>query len=180
MVRWLSFYEPTTEVLKMLPEIAKEVWEKRQERATQDARTLKAKLEEQRCLNSQAIKAKLKGELLEEDFAALKLSITEETIFIQKQLQALESERSTMEELIAQTQSELIDLPSAWAKAGLSEERRELFEMLFPEGLAWSDSMGFLNSQNMSIMQDLAESLNDQRILSSLASPTGFEPVLPP
>jgi site-specific DNA recombinase len=172
-VRWLSMYEPTTEYLRMLPEIAKEVWDKRQERATQDTRTLKAKLDEQRYLNSQAIKAKLKGELLEEDFAALKLSITEETALIQKQLQALESERSTMEELIAQTQRELIDLPSAWAKAGLSE-RRQLFEMLFPEGLAWSDSMGFLNSQNTSIMQDLSESLNDQDDLVKFGVPDGI------
>jgi hypothetical protein len=78
-----------------------------------------------------------------------------------------------MEELIAQTQRELIDLPSAWAKAGLSE-RRELFEMLFPEGLAWSDTMGFLNSQNTSIMQDLSESLNDQDDLVKFGVPGGI------
>jgi site-specific DNA recombinase len=172
-VRWLSMYEPTTEYLRMLPDIAKDVWEKRQGRATQDSRTLKAKLDEQRYLNSQAIKAKLKGELLEEDFDALKVSITEETALIEKQLQALESERSTMEELIAQTQHELIDLPSAWAQAGLSE-RRELFEMLFPEGLAWLDSMGFLNSQNTSIMQDLSESLNEQDDLVKFGVPDGI------
>ena len=39
-------------------------------------------------------------------------------------------------------------------EGGLSQ-RRELCEMLFPAGLVWSHSMGFLNSQNTSIMQDL-------------------------
>jgi hypothetical protein len=116
--------------------------------------------EEQKYLNSQAIKAKLKGELSAEDFADLKQSITEETVLIEEQLTALESERSTMAELIAQTQRELIDLPAAWKKAGLSE-RRELCEMLFPDGLVWGHEWGFLNSKNTSIMQDLCDSLND-------------------
>ena len=46
-----------------------------------------------------------------------------------------------MEELIAQTQRELIDLPAAWKKAGLTE-RRELCEMLFPNGLVWGHEWG--------------------------------------
>jgi hypothetical protein len=62
-------------------------------------------------LNSEPIKAKLKGDLLQEDFDALKLSITEETAQIEAAFTALESERSTMVGLIAQTQQELIDLP---------------------------------------------------------------------
>jgi hypothetical protein len=65
-----------------------------------------------------------------------------------------------MEELIAQTQRELIDLPAAWRKGGL-RERRELCEMLFPEGLVWGHEWGFLNSKNTSIMQDLCASLLD-------------------
>jgi hypothetical protein len=121
---------------------------------------LTIRLQEQKRLNSEAIKAKLKGELLAEDFDALKQSITEETTRIQDALTALESERSTMEELIAQTQRELIDLPAAWAKAGLNE-RRELFHMLFPSGLVWGHEWGFLNHQNTSIMQDLQASLDD-------------------
>jgi hypothetical protein len=46
-------------------------------------------------LNSEAIKAKLKGELLAEDFDALKVNITEEIARIEAALSALESERST-------------------------------------------------------------------------------------
>ena len=110
-VGWIAQYEPTVEYLAQLPRIAKEVWAKRQERARQDSRALTIKLQEQRHLNSEAIKAKLKGELLAEDFDALKVNITEEIRRIEAALTALESERSTMEELIAQTQRELIDLP---------------------------------------------------------------------
>lgn len=49
-----------------------------------------------------------------------------------------------------------MDLPAAWKKSGLSQ-RRELCEMLFPNGLVWSQSWGFLNSKNTSIMQDLCD-----------------------
>ena len=46
--------------------------------------------------------------------------------------------------------------------------------MLFPEGLAWSDSMGFLNSQNTSIMQDLSDSLDDHDDLVKVGVPDGI------
>jgi site-specific DNA recombinase len=159
-VALLYMYQPTAEYLAILPDVAKEVWNVREERARQDSRALTIRLQEQKHLNSQAIKAKLKGDLTEEDFAALKQNINEETALIEKQLTALESERSTMEELVTQTHRELVDLPAAWKKAGLSQ-RRELCEMLFPDGLVWSHSMGFLNSQNTSIMQDLRASWLD-------------------
>ena len=106
-VDWLGQYEPTVEYLALLPEIAKEVWARRQERAKQNSRALTIKLQEQKHLNSEAIKAKLKGELLAEDFEALKATITEEIKRIETAITALESERSTMEELISQTQREL-------------------------------------------------------------------------
>jgi site-specific DNA recombinase len=155
-VGWIALYEPTTEYLAQLPSIAEKVWAKRKERAKQDSRALTIRLQEQKHLNSQAIKAKLKGELAEEDFADLKQNINEEITRIQAAITALESERSTMKELIAQTQHELIDLPSAWNKAGLNE-RRELCAMLFSEGLVWSHEWGFLNSKNTSIVQDLCD-----------------------
>jgi len=165
-VGWIGQYEPTVEYLALLPALAKEVWAKRQERAKQDSRALNIRLQEQKHLNSEAIKAKaikakLKGELSTEDFAAFKENTNEEIARIENALTALESERSTMEELIAQTQRELIDLPAAWKQAGLSE-RRELCEMLFPNGLVWGHEWGFLNSKNTSIMQDLCASWLDE------------------
>jgi hypothetical protein len=172
-VALLDMYQPTVEYLAILPSIAKEVWKTREERARQDSRALTIRLQEQKHLNSQAIKAKLKGDLSEEDFAALKENITEETALIEKRLSALESERSTMEELVAQTQRELVDLPAAWKKAGLSQ-RRELCEMLFPDGLVWSQSWGFLNPKNKTIMQDLCDFWDETTSAVNLGVPDGI------
>jgi site-specific DNA recombinase len=159
-VALLEMHQPTMELLERLPEIAKQLWKVRQERVQQDSRALTILLQDQKHLNSQAIKAKLKGELTEEDFATLKQNITDETALIEKQLTALESERSTMEELVAQSQRELVDLAAAWNKANLTQ-RRELCAMLFPDGLVWSQSWGFLNPKNHTIMQDLCDSWAD-------------------
>ena len=78
-----------------------------------------------------------------------------------------------MEELVGQVQRELIDLPGAWAKAGLSE-RQELFSMLFPAGLAYSHSMGFLNSQNVDVVQDLRASYEDNDYAVKFGVPDGI------
>ena len=47
-----------------------------QERAKQDSRSLNIRLQEQKHLNSQAIKANLKGKLSEDDFPSLNQNIT--------------------------------------------------------------------------------------------------------
>jgi site-specific DNA recombinase len=88
-VALLEMHQPTMELLERLPEIAKQLWKVRQERVEQDSRALTIRLQDQRHLNSQAIKAKLKGELTEEDFATLKQNITEEAALIEKQLTSL-------------------------------------------------------------------------------------------
>ena len=176
----LDTYHPTVEYLALLPEVAREVWKAREERAKQDSRALTIRLQEQKYLNSEAIKAKLKGDLSGEDFDALKQNITEETALIQRQITALESERSTMEELIAQTQRELVDLPTAWKVGGLNQ-RRELCEMLFPKGLVWSQSWGILNPKNTSIMQDIVASQLDDSDHVKFGVPrlTQFAPLSP-
>jgi hypothetical protein len=64
-------------------------------------------------LNSQAIKAKLTGELEQEDFDALKVNIAEETKQIETALTALESERRTLEQMSKQAKLQKIRMLSA-------------------------------------------------------------------
>ena len=70
-----------------------------------------------------------------------------------------------MQELIAQSQRELVELVNAWFKAGVTG-RAELQKALFPDGLVWSHEQGFLNSKNEGLMSDWHEffqSLTDSR-----------------
>ena len=166
-------HRPNVELLKRLPEIAQKHWEVREERVRQDSRALNIRLQDQKRLNSAAIKAKLKGELTAEDFDSLKATITEEIASIEHQLSALESERSTMEELISQTERELVDLVAAWNKAGVIQQR-ELCNVLFPEGLVWSHEWGFLNRQNTKLMQDLRSFMEELASGVKIGVPDGI------
>ena len=60
-VMWIGQYEPTVEYLALLLESAKEVWNKRQERAKQDSRSLNIRLQEQKLLELASDQGKLEG-----------------------------------------------------------------------------------------------------------------------
>lgn len=164
-VRLLGSYQPTIEFLKRLPEIAKRQWAEREASIRQDSKALKTRLGEISRLNSAAIKAKLTGELNAEDFDSLKATNMADAAEIEWQLNALESEKNMMRELIEQSQRELVELVSAWRKAGITG-RTELQIALFPDGLVWSHESGVLNSKNVGLMHDWDEffqSLGDSR-----------------
>jgi hypothetical protein len=72
-----------------------------------------------------------------------------------------------MQELIEQGQRELVDLVSAWRKAGITG-RTELQTAAFPDGLVWSHESGFLNSKNVGLMHawhEFFQSLGDSRTM---------------
>jgi site-specific DNA recombinase len=155
-IRLLAMHQPTIEYLNMLPDIAAKQWKVREERIKQDSRALNIRLAEQTRLNSQAIKAKLTGELASEDFDALKVNIADEKQKIESALSALESERKTLEQMSKQAKLEKISFVATWVNAGI-QGKLELQKALFPDGLVWNHEMGFLNRKNKSLMQGLKE-----------------------
>jgi len=79
-----------------------------------------------------------------------------ESLEIENQLTAMESEKSMMQHLIEKSQRELVDLVGTWRKAN-STARRELQTSLFPDGLVWGHENGFLNWKNEALMRELSE-----------------------
>lgn len=153
-VHLLAILQPTLEYLNRLPEIAARQWEVRKGAIKQESRTLNLRLTEQKRLNSEAIKAKLRGELSGEDFQSLKSEIAEESRKIEDALKALESERKTLAEMTQQTKLENVSFLNAWRNAGI-QGKQELQKALFPDGLVWSHETGFLNHQNKWLIEDL-------------------------
>jgi hypothetical protein len=108
----------------------------------QESRTLNMQMEEQRRLNSKAIKAKLTGELNPEDFEAFKESITEEAAKIEAVLSTLESERQTIEELSRQSKLEDISLVNTWREP-LSKARSSCKRHCFHADCTGTTKMAF-------------------------------------
>jgi len=100
-VQLLGMMEPATRFLEQLPDIARREWSTRKIQIAKDSEVLNRRMNEQNALNERAIKAKLNGELAENDFQTIKRSITEETFKIETAIQSLDAETSTMEALVA-------------------------------------------------------------------------------
>ena len=80
----------------------------------------------------------------------MKASIKAETERIQEQISALDSERSTVQDLMQQAQMQMIDLPNTW-KNGNVNQRQELAKGFFPEGLFLSPESLFFEPRKSSL-----------------------------
>ena len=121
----LTMLKPTAYLLSKIPELAARSWEDRKSRIAADAKVLSNRLAEQNTLNQKAIVAKLNGTLSEDDFQLMKKSVNEEKLRIESDIKTLDSERSSMEDLISQTQNQVIDFGESWRKASDPRKARD-------------------------------------------------------
>ena len=99
-VNILYLMEPTQELLRMLPEIAKKYWAKRLEHVTNERRRLSNRLAEIKTLNQRILLQKVNGELSAEDFATLKESVMQQQAEVETQQNVLDAETTTMQGLL--------------------------------------------------------------------------------
>ena len=156
----LSRMQPTAELLAELPERVATHWQVRKTRIAANARTLGNRLADQRTLNQRVIMAKLDGTLAGDDFDSIKRAIAEEIARIEVEIKALDSERSTMEDLMEQAKAQAVDLVGSWRQGNVSQ-RHELATAFFPDGLAFSHERVFFEPSNTVISQMVWRFLDD-------------------
>ena len=127
----IGIIQPEAHLLASLPTLAARSWEQRKERIATDARFLARRLQDQNTLNERTIKAKLLGELNEDDFRTMKASIEREKQQIQGQIAALDAESSSMQQLIQQTDEAIIHFGKSW-DAAVPTRKREIKVRCFP------------------------------------------------
>lgn len=171
-VRLLAMYQPTDEYLDESGKIAMRAWEQRQERTAEDSRALTIRLQDQITLNQKLILAKLKGEVSQSDFDAVKPGVDKEIADIEAAKKALAMKSSTMSSLIEAMRFKLVNLVDTWREGGMSD-RCELQNALFPEGLPYSSKHGFfepgksrLINQFVDMLEELWSSWRPQRDLN--------------
>ena len=150
-LRILVMLVPTQEFLKGLPRIAKNHWTHRLERIRSERRRLSTILADNKTLNQKILLQKVNGELSAEDFAMLKDTVTKQRADAETQMTALDAETLTMQALLQETQSDIVDLVGAWKNGGV-QQRQELISNLFPEGLRFSQETLFFEPGNVLLM----------------------------
>ena len=156
----LGMMVPTQEFLNRLPEIAKTYWKHRLERIKSERKRLSVTIADVKTLNQKILLQKVNGELSAEDFAMLKETITKQRTDAETQLEALDSETSTMETLLQETQNNIVDLVGAWKNGGV-QQRQELAFSLYPEGLRFSRETLFFEPGNVLLMNNMQEMIAD-------------------
>jgi site-specific DNA recombinase len=169
-VSLLSRMDPTAELLAQLPQRIATRYAERQKGIAAQASRLKNRLAEQDTLNQRAVMTKVKGELSDVDFVVFKEASEAEKARINEELSTLNSEQSTMEELLKQAELNAVDLVAAWKRANVNQ-RQELATGFFSEGLVYSAEKDFFEPADTVIAEMVMRFLDD---MSNIGVPDGI------
>jgi site-specific DNA recombinase len=175
-VAMLGRLRPDADSVSAFPKVAAKVWAQKQGDIEKAAKKLAARLEEQKKLKAELLKAKLRGEVSQADYTEANAEYAAELAATEAELKSLSSNRTTMDAFVRFAELQLMDIAGAWQIAA-PEQRQRVQNLLFQDGLHYSPQSGILNRSN-SCLFTLLEQMTDKN--GMLASPTGFEPVLPP
>jgi site-specific DNA recombinase len=152
--------------------ILKEQWIKRTGDNAAVVRRLRKDLEERR--ESQQ---KLLVKYLNDDprivphFESMNRRFEEDIDALESQIAEANAEEATFEELAQFSQSMLVDIPTAWARANVDQKQR-VQNLLFPSGLKYHPEKGILNSDNDCLFSQLEGFLGGKM---SMVRPRRFE-----
>jgi site-specific DNA recombinase len=167
---------PSEELLCLFHDLVLNVWDRKQAdaRAQMDAmhKALSVLTDRKNRLMDKYLDGKIDQTTYEEQNERLGSEIAEAKVA----LRSVEVLDEQIEDLLAFADGVLRDPAGLWTRASL-DQRQRLQKVLFPTGVTYSEDEGFGTALTPSIFSMLQEfRLED----SSLASPTGFEPVLSP
>jgi site-specific DNA recombinase len=172
----LSSLHPDAETMSQFPKIAATVWTKKQGDTEKETTRLIARLEEQRRLKHELLKAMLSGRISDAEYSEANAEFGAEIAVTEQELQALSSKRGTLDAFVRFAELQLVDLANVWRIAS-PDQRQKVQNLLFEGGLHYSSEAGILNRSNASLFSTL-EAMIDEKVL--LVSPMGFEPMLSP
>jgi site-specific DNA recombinase len=143
---WLGFLErmqPAFDALvNVLPVLAKANAHKRIEDAEQRQRHLATQLSDKKAMHLKLIEAKLRGELKQEDFDAMRDVLTKDIEEIESAHRAMIQDAEAALLLTSDTTRTTIPAKALWASAQLTD-RLTVQSALFPEGILYRSDIGF-------------------------------------
>jgi site-specific DNA recombinase len=167
---------PDSKTVSEFPKIAAKVWAEKQGDTQKQIIRLTSRLDEQKKLRRELRNKFLSGSFSNSEYNEAKVEYDAEIAVIEDELRTLDSQLNTMDVFVRFAELLLMDIAGAWQIAK-PEQRQRVQNLLFHDGLQYSPESGILNRSKSCLFTAL-EQLSDKN--GFLASPTGFEPVLPP
>jgi DNA invertase Pin-like site-specific DNA recombinase len=163
-VEYLGTLRPDATTVAQFPAIAAEVWARRRGDARATTKELTVRLEEQKKLKAELLRAKLRGEVSQADYAQANADFDGEIEGIAQQLHALRPQRETLDAFIRFSKLMLMDVSAAWQRADV-EQRLRVQNLLFRDGIAYHQNQKFLNTPNPTLFQQLRSLTHSQRVV---------------
>ncbi len=167
---------PTPEFLLLFRDIVLAAWNNRQAESEAQVSAIKQQLRTLTDRKNTLVDRYLDGRVSEQTYKEQDERLSSEIADARSALLQAEVNDEEIDALLGFADRVLLDPAGLWSKTSLAQRQR-LQRVLFPKGLEYSKTEGFGTGQNPSFFKMLADLEADN---SSLASPTGFEPVLPP
>jgi hypothetical protein len=144
-----------------LPSLAAHAWATRKQTIADDARVLSRRMAEQTTLNRRLIESKLTGDIDAIDFQMMKDNINAEIQKIEEERKSLDSEASTMLELIEQQDREPLNFGQVWQRASF-HNKMEMQKVFYPQGLVYSAEKGYFEPANRLLFLQLEALFADE------------------
>ena len=170
--------QPRPEIAAEFSTVAANVWEAQQGENEKQARKLTAKLEEQKQLKSQLLRAKLRAEVSQSDYEEANTEFSREIREIEKQLRVFESAAAGSDAFARFCELAIADIPGVWQSAN-DDQRRRVRQILFSDGILVGADRKLSNPQNCSLFNVLAGMMAEKPTVSRIGSPVGIRtPIL--
>jgi len=161
-VEYLGTLRPDAATVAQFPTIAAEVWARRQGDSSMTAKELTVRLEEQKKLKAELLRARLRGEVSQADYAQANVDFDDEIEVVAQQIHALRSQRGTLDAFLCFSKLMLVDVAAAWQRAD-AEQRLRVQNFLFRDGVAYHQDQKFLNTANPTLFQRLKNLTDPER-----------------
>lgn len=166
---------PRPERLQILQRVFRHVWSERRLSSESDATALRREITVLTTRKARALEQLTDGVIQPDDYKRLTERTSVSLANLKEQLAAIEAADFDVEAALDYLIHVLWNARTTWEMSNLADRKR-LQTRLFPAGLVY-DSEGF----GTPVTHSIYSLLGDESVLESeLASPTGFEPVLPP
>jgi hypothetical protein len=153
-VEQLRSLRPDTATVAQFPAIAAEVWARRQGDTRSATMQLTARLEEQKKLKAELLRAKLRGEVNQGDYTQANADFDAEVDGITDELEAIRSRKGSLDAFLNFSKLMLVDVAAAWQRADI-EHRQRVQNFLFEGGIAYDQNQRFLNTAKPTLFQQL-------------------------
>lgn len=163
-IEHLQTLRPEAATTAQFPAIAADVWARRRGDTGVATGVLTARLEEQKKLKAELLRARLRGEVNQADYAQANADFDDDIDGITRELHAVRSQRGTLDAFLRFAKLMLVDVAAAWQRAD-AEQRLRVQNFLFQGGVAYHRNQKFLNTANPSLFQQLSGLAQGERVV---------------